>query len=91
MWSVMDKQRNSLNLPHRTESWEVLSWSINYPWSLEPKVDQKGPLLEHIPSNMNLVYAFLPSVLKICFNMSFISLPSSLIFFGLMMLVNRTL
>jgi len=87
----MDKQCNCLNLPHRTESWEVLIWSIYYPWYIEPKDDHKGPLLEHIPSNLNLVYAFLPSLFKICFNMSFISLPSNLIYFGFMMLVNRTL
>jgi len=90
MWSLMDKQCSCLNLPHRTESWEVIIWSVNYPWSVEPKDDHKEPLLEHIPSNMNLVYAFLPSLLKICFNMSFISLPSNLIFFGFMMLVSRT-
>jgi len=64
MWSVMDKQCNCLNLPHRTESLKVLSWSINYPWPLEPKDDQKGSLLEHIPSNMNLVYVLLSTLLR---------------------------
>lgn len=64
MWSFMDKQCNYLNLRHRTESWKMLSWSINYPWFLEPKDDQKGLLFQHIPSNMNLVYALLSSLLR---------------------------